>query len=64
MTICPACDVENRKEAHFCDSCGATLESGRRAEADAHLQTALTFYRPVGANWYIRQAETLLAASA
>jgi hypothetical protein len=38
--------------------------SGQRAEVDAHLQSALAFYRSVDATWYIRQAETLLAASA
>ena len=40
------------------------VSSGQRAEADAHLQSALAFYRSVDATWYIRQAETLLAASA
>ena len=37
---------------------------GRRAEADAQLQQALAFYRSVGATRYIRNAESLLAASA
>jgi tetratricopeptide (TPR) repeat protein len=40
------------------------LEEGRRAEADEHLHRALAFYRSVGATWYVRQGETLLAASA
>ncbi len=40
------------------------VESGQRAEADGHLQSALAFYRSVGATWYIGRAETLLAASA
>jgi class 3 adenylate cyclase len=40
------------------------LREGRRAEADAHLQKALAFYRSVGASRYAREAESLLAASA
>ncbi len=42
----------------------ALVEAGRRAEADAHLQRALAFYRSVGATRYLRQGEALLAASA
>jgi hypothetical protein len=37
---------------------------GNRAEADAQLRPALTFYRSVGATRYVREAESLLAASA
>jgi class 3 adenylate cyclase/tetratricopeptide (TPR) repeat protein len=37
---------------------------GRRAEADESLERALAFYRSVGATRYIRESETLLAASA
>ena len=40
------------------------VEQGRRTEADAELQRALTFYRSVGATRYIQQAEALRAASA
>jgi class 3 adenylate cyclase/tetratricopeptide (TPR) repeat protein len=40
------------------------VAAGRRAEANAELERALAFYRSVGATRYIRQAETLLAASA
>ena len=40
------------------------VEQGRRTEADAELQRALTFYRSVGATRYIREAEALRAASA
>jgi class 3 adenylate cyclase/tetratricopeptide (TPR) repeat protein len=36
----------------------------RRAEADAQLAKALAFWRSVGATRYIREGETLLAASA
>jgi class 3 adenylate cyclase/tetratricopeptide (TPR) repeat protein len=36
---------------------------GSRAEADAHLQKALSFYRSVGATRYIREGEALLAAA-
>jgi class 3 adenylate cyclase/tetratricopeptide (TPR) repeat protein len=40
------------------------VEQGRRTEADAELQRALTFYRSVGATRYIQEAEALRAASA
>jgi tetratricopeptide (TPR) repeat protein len=40
------------------------LEQGRRADADAQLRSALEFYRSVGASFYIRQAEALMAESA
>jgi hypothetical protein len=36
----------------------------RRAEGDAHLRRALTFYRQAGATAFLRRAEALLAASA
>jgi tetratricopeptide (TPR) repeat protein len=42
----------------------ALLEEGRRKEADAQLHRALAFYRSVGATAYIREAESLFAASA
>jgi hypothetical protein len=37
---------------------------GRGSEADVQLQKALAFWRSVGATRYIREGETLLAASA
>jgi predicted ATPase/class 3 adenylate cyclase len=40
------------------------VEHGRRAEADEQLRRALAFYRSVGATRYIREGESLLAASA
>jgi class 3 adenylate cyclase/tetratricopeptide (TPR) repeat protein len=40
------------------------LHAGRRAGADTQLQQALAFYRSVGASAYIREAESLFAASA
>jgi tetratricopeptide (TPR) repeat protein len=40
------------------------VEQGRRSEADQQLNRALAFYRSVGASWYLRQGESLLAASA
>jgi tetratricopeptide (TPR) repeat protein len=40
------------------------VEAGTRREADEQLQRALAFYRSVGATRYVRQGETLLAASA
>jgi len=42
----------------------ALVEQGRRAEADEQLLRALAFFRSVGATRYIRQGESLLAASA
>jgi tetratricopeptide (TPR) repeat protein len=42
----------------------AFVTEGRRAEADEQLQRALAFYRSVGATFYIRRGEALLAASA
>jgi tetratricopeptide (TPR) repeat protein len=39
------------------------VDEGHRAEADAHLQSALEFYRSVRATGRIRQAEALLAAA-
>jgi class 3 adenylate cyclase/tetratricopeptide (TPR) repeat protein len=42
----------------------AMVAEGRRAEADAQLGAALAFYRGVGATRYVREAESLLAASA
>jgi class 3 adenylate cyclase/tetratricopeptide (TPR) repeat protein len=40
------------------------VQAGRRAPADAQLHKALAFYRSVEATRYIREAESLLAASA
>ena len=37
---------------------------GRRAEADAEVQRALTVFRSLGATVYVNEAETLFAASA
>ena len=40
------------------------VQGGRRAEANAHLDAAMSFYRSVRATRYIREAEELLAATA
>jgi class 3 adenylate cyclase/tetratricopeptide (TPR) repeat protein len=40
------------------------LAAGQRAEADAHLQSALAFYRSIRATRYVREAEALLRESA
>jgi len=40
------------------------VAEGRRSEADGQLQRALAFYRSVGATRYVREGESLLAASA
>jgi class 3 adenylate cyclase/tetratricopeptide (TPR) repeat protein len=39
------------------------IGEGRRAEGDAELQRALTFWRSVGATAYVREGEALLAAT-
>jgi class 3 adenylate cyclase/tetratricopeptide (TPR) repeat protein len=52
-------------EAHVrLRAAGQLVEQGRRGEADQQLQTALAFYRSVGATRYIREGEALLAATA
>jgi tetratricopeptide (TPR) repeat protein len=40
------------------------VSAGRRAEADDQLHRSLAFWREVGATPYVREGETLLAASA
>jgi hypothetical protein len=40
------------------------LAGGSRLEAERQLDLALTFYHPVGAAHYVREAEALLAKSA
>jgi len=40
------------------------IETGRRAEGEAELNKALAFYRTVGATFYIKRGEQLLAPSA
>jgi class 3 adenylate cyclase/tetratricopeptide (TPR) repeat protein len=40
------------------------VEDGRRAEADAQLQKAMSFFRRAGAPAFLRQAEALLTATA
>jgi tetratricopeptide (TPR) repeat protein len=42
----------------------ALVEEGRRPEADLQLERALSFFRQAGATAYVREGETLLAASA
>lgn len=42
----------------------ALAAEGRRAEAGEQLDRALAFYRSVGATRFIREAETLLPATA
>jgi class 3 adenylate cyclase/tetratricopeptide (TPR) repeat protein len=46
------------------EAAAAHSNAGRRGEADAQLQRALSFWHSVGATRYIREAETLLAATA
>jgi hypothetical protein len=40
------------------------VREGRRADADIELDAALSFWRSAGAAAYVREGETLLAASA
>ncbi len=40
------------------------IRAGRRPEANKQLDAALTFFRSLGATWYVRQGEALLAESA
>jgi len=40
------------------------IAQGRRAEGNAQLARALAFYRSVGATRFIREGESLLAATA
>jgi tetratricopeptide (TPR) repeat protein len=40
------------------------VDAGRRVEADTQLHRALAFWRSVGAARYVREGETLLAATA
>jgi tetratricopeptide (TPR) repeat protein len=42
----------------------AFVDEGRRAEADAQLDSSLSFWRMAGASAYIREGEALLAESA
>ena len=42
----------------------AYVQNGARAEADGHLGAALSFYRSVSASRFVRQASSLLTASA
>ncbi|MGH3133047.1 MAG: ATP-binding protein, partial [Gaiellaceae bacterium] len=52
-------------EAEACLLAGESLiESGQRDEAVSYLEDALTFYRSVGATYFIGRAEALLPASA
>ena len=42
---------------------GALLDAGRRSEGEAEMARALAFYREVGAAYYIRRGEAMLAAA-
>jgi hypothetical protein len=55
-----------RTSEAFCRLAAARQLAGqdRRAEADSQLRPALGFYRSVGATRYVREGESLLAASA
>ncbi|CAN5280376.1 hypothetical protein BH20ACT13_BH20ACT13_19370 [soil metagenome] len=42
---------------------GALLAAGRRSEGEAEMARALAFYNEVGATYFVRRAEGLLAAA-
>lgn len=56
-------DLDSEAEARL-RAAEQLVAQGRRAEADAQLDPALAFFRPVGASRYVQQAERLLAATA
>jgi len=58
--------IEAQPEAAFArlQAAKRLVAAGRRAEANAQLSQALGFYRQVGATGYLREGETLLAATA
>jgi predicted ATPase len=62
-TYCEIGSVDDEAHARL-RAANELVREGRRAEADAQLQKALAFYRSVGATSYLREAESLLAASA
>jgi tetratricopeptide (TPR) repeat protein len=55
----PALEAEARLSA-----AEELIESGRQAEGETELEKALTFYRSVGATFYIERGEALLAEAA
>src|SRR4051812_4264136 len=59
-------EIGARPKEAFCRlrAAEALVGEGRRAEADDQLHRALAFYRSVGATRYVREGESLLAASA
>ena len=58
--------IEAPPEAAFArlQAAKSLVTAGRRAEANAQLSRALTFYRQVRATGYLEEGETLLAATA
>jgi class 3 adenylate cyclase len=62
--ICSAIGAQTEEAYARLSAARMLLGQGRRAEADAQLRPALEFYRSVGAAHYIRQGESLMAASA
>lgn len=58
--------LESPKDEAFArlEAAKAHLAACRRAEAEAHLEAALAFYRAAGATRYVDEAEALLAAPA
>ena len=56
-------DLDSEAEARL-RAAEQLVAQGRRAEADAHLDQALAFFRSAGASRFVQQAERLLAATA
>src|SRR3954468_23720017 len=56
MTICPACGAENREEARFCDSCGATLSASTTPAREERKVVTVLFADLVG---FTQRAEAM-----
>ena len=48
MNACPQCGAENREEARFCDSCGATLTPEHVAPREERKVVTVLFADLVG----------------
>ena len=59
----PTGDVQSQARLHL-QAAEDLIEAGRRAEGAQQLEKAFTFYRSVGAIFYINRAEQLLAKTA
>jgi tetratricopeptide (TPR) repeat protein len=60
--ICAATGAITEEAYARLSAARSLVAQGRRAEAEAQLERALAFYRSVGAEHYLREADSLLAA--